>query len=207
MTEVKYIMNKLIVIVTAALALSACSSVPEKLRATDNQPLISFEEVKGQVNANIGLSARWGGVIAKVENLPEKTMIEVVNLELTASTRPKPSQETLGRFRIYYSGLLDPVIYKQGKTITAIGIITESEQGKIGEHDYQFPVLNADNVYLWKDIKRVDVNVNHSPFWYTPFFHPYYNPYHHRTTVVIKDPSANKPRINVPKDNQSRNKK
>jgi len=165
-------------------SLAACSSVPDKLSVADDALLIDYRQAKAEVNANIGFKARWGGVIARVENQAEKTMIEVVNLTLSPSAKPKQSQETEGRFRLYHKGLLDPVIYKQGKSITVLGTIAESESGKIGEQEYLFPVLHADAVHLWKDVQRVDVRVRHDPLWYMG---PYYRqPYYYGHPVIIK---------------------
>lgn len=181
-------------LVASILLLSAgCTSIPKSLQTSNEALLVNYSEAKSNANANIGLQARWGGIIAKVENKNNKTMIEVVNLELASSSRPKDKQETLGRFRLYSPGLLDPLIYKQGKSITAIGVISSSENGKIGEQEYQFPVLtveSADNVHLWKKIERVDVRVTHQPLWYMP---PYYSyPYPRSNRVIVTKPVVTK---------------
>ena len=163
--------------------LAACSSVPDKLVVNDGQPLTNFANEVANPGNNQGDLARWGGVIAKVENKAEHTIIEVVNFKLTSSARPKKSDETLGRFRIRYQGLLDPVIYQEGKSITAVGKIASAEQGAIGEHEYNFPVLDASAVHLWREIKQVDRQIIYDPFWYSPAGYWRY-PYHARTRGV-----------------------
>ncbi len=191
--QMKMFINKgsIFFIVLTSLILSGCSMVPEDLRVNDNAPLVSFADVRAEPNTNTGLNARWGGVIAKIENQKNRTMIEVVNFPLNSYSRPITSQKTQGRFKIYYKGLLDPVVYKKGKSVTAVGTIGNSEKGKIGEQDYVYPILNANYVHLWKKIKRVDVSIMQQPFWYTPSYWNYYPTYPY-STVIIERNGANK---------------
>ncbi len=181
--------RSLLILVTLCLA-SACSSIPESLQVVEGTPLTNFSNVRENAAANQGNLARWGGVIAKVTNNADNTMLEVVHFSLSSSTRPKQKDETQGRFKVYFSGLLDPMIYKEGRSITALGKVAISEDGKIGDHEYTYPVINASKVHLWKDIKKVDVRVTHDPFWYTPSYWHYPRPYY-RHPIVVSKPSNN----------------
>ncbi len=178
-------------ILVSLLVLSGCAVVPEKLQLDGNEPLVNFANVRAEPNANTGLSARWGGVIAKVEVKKTRTMVEVVNFKLNSRAKPIPATETQGRFRFYYQGLLDPVIFKVGKKITVVGTIANSEQGKIGEQEYLYPVLNAQKYYLWKELKQVDVRITQQPFWYTPSYWNYYPSYPY-SNVIIRRSANNK---------------
>jgi len=113
-------------------------------------------------------------------------MIEVVNMELSsASSRPKATDQSKGRFRVYYKGLLDPVIYKEGRSVTILGTVKAPEEGTIGEQDYLFPVLHAEHIHLWKEVKEVKVDVYPYPITYSPYFYRYPR-FSHPTRVVIK---------------------
>jgi len=161
-----------------------CAQIPDALQIDEGVKLTNFSHARTSDSNHVGKIARWGGVIAKVENLTNSSVLEVVNFELKSSTRPIVKDETQGRFRIYYQGLLDPVIYKEGRSVTVLGKISASEKGKIGEHEYLYPVIHADTVHLWKEIKEVDVRISHHPMWYTPsmWFYPHrpYSPYYPR---------------------------
>jgi len=170
----------------STLFISACSSIPKSLQVPENTALTNFSQVRENTSNTQGNLARWGGVIAKVVNNADNTMIEVVHFPLKSSSRPKQGNETQGRFRVYFSGLLDPVIYKEGKSITALGQVSTYEPGKIGEHEYTYPVLKASKIHLWKDIQPVDVQVTHNPFWYTPSYWHYPRAYYPRTVIVRK---------------------
>ena len=182
---------KNVFILVSFLVLSGCAVVPEKLQLDGNEALINFANVRAEPNANTGLSARWGGIIAKVEVKKTRTMVEVVNFKLSSRAKPIPATETQGRFRFYYQGLLDPVIFKVGKKITVVGTIANSEQGKIGEQAYLYPVLNAQKYLLWKEQKKVDVRITQQPFWYTPSYWNYYPSYPY-SNVIINRSTGNK---------------
>lgn len=170
------------------LIIGGCAVVPEALQVPENKALTNFSMVRANSNAEQGNLARWGGVIAKVTNNANNSMLEVVHFPLKSSTRPKQGNETQGRFRVYFSGLLDPMIYKVGRSITALGDIATSEQDKIGEHEYTFPVLKASHIHLWKDIQQIDVSVTQDPFWSSPSYWRYPSYPYYPKRVVIRKP-------------------
>jgi outer membrane lipoprotein len=172
-----------------ALLLSACVSVPEPLQVSEQTTLASYEEVLQSPQQYIGQTARWGGVIAAINNLKDKTRVEIVHFNLKESARPKVGQQSAGRFVVYINGLLDPMIYKVGTVVSTVGTIADVEQGKIGEFPYTFPVLMADSLYIWKKIERIDVDVVADPFWHAaPYWYYPYSPYsHNRITVTKRD--------------------
>lgn len=177
-------------LVSCVLLCTACVSVPKKLELPENTNAVNFSNAKSL--DVIGQKARWGGVIAAVKNNADNTMLEIVSFPLTSSLRPKKGDETLGRFRLYFNGLLDPVIYKEGRSVTAVGTISSLENGTIGEHKYSFPVLKDVSVHLWKKIQRVDVSLIQQPYYYnTPYFwsgsHVNYN-----RPIIIRSSSGNK---------------
>jgi len=179
-------MNKFILLTLSLCFLSSCASIPVALQVSEETNLTSFAQVRTNADSVKGEEARWGGIIAKVTNNAKNTVLEVVHFPLTSSTRPKQKDQTQGRFRVYYSGLLDPIIYKAGRSITALGQVALMEDGKIGEHEYQYPVIKASAVHLWKEIKQVDVRITHDPFWYTPSFWHYPRSIFHRPIVRNK---------------------
>jgi outer membrane lipoprotein len=174
----------------SALFMSGCTSVPEALQVSEETVLTNFSVVRDNTNSEQGKLARWGGVIAKVTNNTNNSMLEVVYFPLKSSGRPKQSDQTQGRFRVYFKGLLDPMIYKEGRSITALGSVAVSEEGKIGEHEYKYPVLKSSYIHLWKDIQKVDVSMTHNPFWYTPSFWHYQRPSYYPRSVIVRKVSA-----------------
>ncbi|WP_448547805.1 Slp family lipoprotein [Thalassotalea fusca] len=180
-----------IAVVAILVGLTACSTLPDKLQTVEGETLALYAQTDSQYHKNLGKQARWGGVIADVTNLKDKTMLEIVYFPLASSGRPKVKNETEGRFRAYFNGFLDPMVYKKGKSVTVLGRVQEKVSGTIGEHEYQYPVLASTYVHLWKEIQQVDVRIQHQPLWFSPYHwhHPY--PYV-RTPVIIKSSGQTK---------------
>ncbi|MDT0602446.1 Slp family lipoprotein [Thalassotalea castellviae] len=190
-------LKKLLVLLSLTIFVSGCVHIPESVRVEDNVALTSFIDVRDNNSAHLGNDARWGGVIAKIENNAENTMLEVVHFQLSSSTRPLQKDQTQGRFKVYYQGFLDPIIYKEGRSITAIGKVAKTEAGKIGEHEYDYPVLKASKIHLWKEIKKIDVKITHQPMWYTPslWYNPrprHYSPIFYPVNKNVKKASSTK---------------
>ena len=167
-----------------AITLTACTTLPDKLQTAEGEQLAPFTQLENEYKINLSKRARWGGVIAEVNNLKDKTMLEIVYFPQNSSGRPKIKDQTDWRFRAYVDGFLDPMVFKKGKSVTVLGKLAEKESGKIGEHEYLYPVIQSAYAYLWKDVQKVDVRIQHQPFWYSPYHwsHPY--PYV-RTPVVV----------------------
>lgn len=182
-------MKKLLTLLMSAW-LVGCSAIPENLRVAENTELVAFDDVRAQPTLFTNMQARWGGLVAKVDVKADHTQLEVVNMSLKDnSSRPKVEQQTAGRFRVKVPGLLDPIVFKEGRSVTILGIVEPSETGMIGEQEYLYPTLSVDSakqVYLWKEIKEVKVDTFHSPYWMYPSRWHYYP----SRRVVIRSTSA-----------------
>lgn len=175
------------------LFLSACSStLPENLQTSPATNLVKFSEVlaaKAPVSTG---KARWGGVIAEVTNLENQTLIEVVYFELRSYGRPIIKDDSAGRFRVYVDEFLDPLVYTKGRSITVLGDFMGAEEGKIGEHTYNFPMLKNGSVHVWRNIKTVQVEyIDPWPFArFGPAWRPwggFYGPVYRRQIEVEQD--------------------
>ncbi|MBE3656780.1 starvation-inducible protein [Vibrio navarrensis] len=147
---------RLLFTLVALFTVSACSSLPEELNARNESVLTdykTFAKQQGQVTEEV----RLGGVIAKVDNLSDKTRIELVNLPISKEGKPDIGQEPSGRFVVYLPGYLEPVAFSQGRLMTVVGQAGGEEKGKIGDYDYVFPVIQAYGHRLWTIEERVRV--------------------------------------------------
>ncbi len=171
-----------IAVVAFVAVLAGCAVVPEPIKVADENSLISYRQANENPASVEGKPARWGGVIAKVENLPEATMLEVLHYPLRSYGRPVSGDESMGRFRVYVNGFLDPMVFEQGRSVTFTGDLIGVEEGKVGEHRYVFPTIQSKGYHLWKEIERVEISSIH--MW--PYYDPWgwrYGPYHQRVII------------------------
>jgi outer membrane lipoprotein len=146
-------MIRITLVAAIAVALSACVTAPGPLRG-------EFPEVTPKAageGEELGEVVRWGGLIAKVEPLSDRTCFQVVGKRLASSGRPAQDDQTTGRFLACRAGFYDPKIFEEGREITIIGKIDRIEARTVGEYEYRHPRLAADVIYLWP-VERNDDN-------------------------------------------------
>lgn len=151
-------MKKYLSLLLFAVLMGGCVSVPESVQLPESTPLLPYEQINYESDTSQGKMARWGGVIANVENKSDKTVLDVIYHPLRNYGRPVLTKESLGRFRVYVDGFLDPMVYSQGRSITFAGEFSGVEEGLIGEHNYQYPTLQASGHHLWDEIDRVRID-------------------------------------------------
>lgn len=127
--------------------LAGCATPPLDIPETVGEPV----EPRAVTAAMLPIDDQvWGGVIARTENRADVTVLEVVSYPLHRQ-EPQTRQANTGRFRLKVEGFLDPVDYRAGRRITAVGSVTGMEAGRIGQLDYDFPLLEAYTLHLWPD--------------------------------------------------------
>ncbi len=164
--------------VIVAAGLAACTTAPKAIRTPVAGP--SVPAAVQNADQYIGEQVRWGGTIVEVENRRTETWIQVVARRLTRSGRPVDTTATTGRFLANVPGFLEPEEYRRGREITVVGTLIQSTTRNIGTYPYQFPVVRADEHYLWEPIPEYDPQL-HWPYFWDPFYDPWwpYRPYYY----------------------------
>jgi len=172
-----------------AVFISGCASYPDAVKVAEGTPLVSYQSAtQGKVQQG---TARWSGVIAKVENNASNTRLEVVYFPGNESGRPRVSDQTDGRFVAYINGFVDPMVYQQGKSVTVLGQLAAAETGLVDKFAYSYPVIQQAIVHLWPNQQetRVDI-INPWPLWRTPY--PYWG-YGPAFRYITTNPKAERP--------------
>lgn len=189
-------MKNLCVLLFCSILIS-CSSLPEKIAVENKDALVSYDAVltngtelfeNGQV--------LWGGVVVNIENRTDHSMLEIAEYQVSSSGRPRIDYvESKGRFRAIVEGFVDPTIYKSGKAVTVRGALTGTEDAKIGEFDYAFPVVKVDGLQLWREVKEIDIHyIDPWPrgYWHSPYYrHRGFYRYHYPASFRTKRMPAN----------------
>lgn len=154
----------------AALAVYGCASVPETITTPVSGP--DVRQVRTNPDRHVGERIRWGGTITEVKNLQDRTVVTVVARRTTRRGEPLGDEPSTGRFLLEVNRFLDPEEYKTGRQITVVGTISEIRSGKIDQYAYDYPVVRAEDLYLWAEYVR-----RRDPYPYPYYGWPYYDPF------------------------------
>lgn len=168
-------MRKLSAILTVAAAAFAggCATVPAPL-AGDNFATITPQQAVTQPAS--AQRVRWGGEILKVEPRSSATCFEILSRELYADARPSRRDHSEGRFIACKQGFFDPAVYAKGREATVVGTVNGTEHHKVGEFNYTFAKVDADEIYMWPRRSEY-AGSYYDPFWgpgCDPFWGPCY---------------------------------
>jgi len=130
------------------LMLAGCASTP-KFDTSQVDQWLTPQAVNAEPLQSRGKSVLWGGTILDTRNLEDSTQIELLAYPLNSSHRPIQDSKPLGRFIIRQSGFLEPETYAQGRLLTVLGRVGDSQEGKVGGARYSYPVILADKLQLW----------------------------------------------------------
>lgn len=129
--------------------LAGCASAPKV--AENAERGITPSQAASDEASTAGKTLQWGGVIVETSNLNEATELQILAYPLKSNGRPDVSASPSGRFIASRSGYLESVDYSKGRQVTATGRLLERREGQVGEADYTFPVLQADELVLWPE--------------------------------------------------------
>ena len=139
---------KTIVCVLFACLCVGCTSPPIKV---NNKVLAQTPDSLSTATSEISGHVVWGGVIVSAHNLSDRTQLEVLSYPLAKNQRPLTGQQPTGRFLIQAEGYLELASFKQGRLVTVLGSLQGVTQGTVGEADYQYPSVTANDLHLWKE--------------------------------------------------------
>jgi len=128
--------------------MSACGIAPKlQLNGVDKTltpttALVDFPAHKSSV-------VMWGGIIVSSENLKIGSLLEVLAYPLDSNYKPDTQKTPFGRFLAEHPEYLETVNYAAGRIITVVGPIIEVRKGVIGEAQYSYPVITAEQLHLW----------------------------------------------------------
>jgi len=166
--------------VLAAALLGGCASVvPEDIR-TAAPGKVQVVDVREHPQQYRNAVVRWGGIIVSTRNERDHTIIEIVERDLDQEGRPRPVDRSQGRFLAKVSGFLDPAIYKPEREVTVRGRVEAVVEQSIGEYRYSYPVVLAEDAYLWQPRLAPTRYPYNDPFFYdpwSPWGWPYYRPW------------------------------
>lgn len=141
-------MKQLCLFVVTGLLFTACAQTPKfETHQVDRQ--LTPSGVVADISSAQGKTAMWGGIIISGKNFKAHTRLEVLAYPVDEDGVPDRQGKPLGRFLAQKQGYLETSEYSEGRYVTVIGPVQALDDGKIGESDYKYPVLTAEQLHLW----------------------------------------------------------
>ncbi|MGH8114153.1 MAG: Slp family lipoprotein [Rhodanobacteraceae bacterium] len=160
--------RRLLFAVVGALALGGCATIPQPLQGNFAPVSLNAARSGGATSTQV----RWGGEIIETKPREQQTCFFVLAQPLDSQARPERGNEaSLGRFVACRQGFYDPEVFRKGREITVTGTLDGTMQHKIGEFDYTYPKVEANNVYLWPRRPAYLASPYYGPWG------PYYDPF------------------------------
>lgn len=144
------ILRQKLLIPFAALLLGGCATTATQQLPAPAAGSPNVQQVRADSDANLFKTVRWGGTIVDVKNKNGETRVEIIAQPLRRSGQPDFRQASDGRFIAVFDQFLEPTDYKVNSQITVFGLVNGKETGKIGEAEYEYPVVEISDHQLWQ---------------------------------------------------------
>ncbi len=145
---VSKMVSRLLIAVIVLIQFAACSTNPPlDTRGVDSR--ITTKQAVATPDALRGSKVLWAGVIVQGTNQAQNTQLEMLAYPLRYNNRPNTSTAPLGRFIIMQPGYLETVDYAPGRELTVVGTLDGLRRGKVGEAEYDYPVVRSQQLRLW----------------------------------------------------------
>ena len=153
-------------IILSTFVLSSCTTIPEQLKGD-----FTSLTADNTSESNLETQVRWGGIILETRPEDNFTCFEILSRQLEKSMRPENADQSLGRFIACKPGFYDPEVFKKQREVTVVGKVIHMDVRKVGDFDYNFPVVDIEFMSLWPK-RRMRIRS------YGPYY-PYYWHYPH----------------------------
>jgi outer membrane lipoprotein len=130
-----------------ALALGGCAGARFDTSRVD--PGLAPRDAAAEPSWAQGRTVQWGGLLIQTTNRPDETDLEILAYPLTRRGEPRTGRTPLGRFVARRGGYLDPAEYAPGRTVTVVGTVLGTLQGRVGEAEYTYGLVAAEQLHLW----------------------------------------------------------
>ena len=167
--------NSLISVFLLAVVAGCASPIDKSLR-DEVVPGVTFPMVFANPDAYQGDMVVWGGSIIKTELTKTGSYVYVLQTALDLQDKPEDIDTSAGRFIAVTDRQLDPLVYAKGRKFTVAGTVTgkKTVNNKKSGTGYTYPLVKADQLYIWKKPKSV-TPVYWGPYGgYDPFWDSYY---------------------------------
>ncbi len=135
--------------IVAALLLQGCAFAISSDLAKQADKTISFESLERNPDTYKGKLVIVGGIITQTTPLKQGVLIEVLQRPLDYWGKPQRTDKTGGKFLVYSSSYLDPLVYAPERVITVAAEVEGFRSKALGDTEYSYPILRSRELKLW----------------------------------------------------------
>ncbi|MEX0730505.1 MAG: Slp family lipoprotein [Aquisalimonadaceae bacterium] len=135
-------------IATLSLLLGACATTGPDFH-TDGVADLAPRAAASAGDGAVGERVIWGGRIIAVNPLEQGTQLELLAYPLGRNQQPEPDRSSQGRFLVIHPEYLEPADWSPDRLVTVTGTLRSIRSGNIGDAEYRYPEVHADDLYLW----------------------------------------------------------
>ncbi len=146
-----------VLVILSVITLSSCVSGPQYDQQRFDSS-ITPEHASTQIENLQDTEVMWGGILIANNGVESGSRLEVLAYPLKSNQQPDLDQSPVGRFIALEDRFLEPLDYAEGRQVTVTGRLVETREGKVGEANYVFPIVQSQDVYLWSPGRKPEVN-------------------------------------------------
>lgn len=135
------------IIVIAAFLVGGCATpvIRDVPTVVDIAPL-DVQQSPGRYD---GADVIWAGRIVDFQNLAERSEVEVVAYPIDRDQQPLTEAPSEGRFLLVLPGYVEALDYEVGRHLTVHGTLAGTQEGRVQEQSYLYPVIRGISVHVW----------------------------------------------------------
>lgn len=137
------------------MLLAACAGAPQMPPNRGPEPAQAAAEPERWLGSRVV----WAGTLVAVHNLADSSRLEVLAYPRRSNGDPDLDSAPLGRFVASYPGYLEPLDYAPGRQLSVRGRLAGSETGRVGEAQYDYPLVQAVQLQLLTPSSRSEPRV------------------------------------------------
>lgn len=165
---IRFIVLSLLVVVIGACARSNFFLRDVNKNLSHSIAVNRFADVKNQY-------AFWGGTILSGKNLKDKTELVILAYPLNNYGEPITDASSFGRFVVIQQGYLELGEYANDRNVSLVGQLTAIRKGNVGESQYIYPVLSAQQMRIWAEDPDVIYDDSHFRFHFGVGIHRHHH--------------------------------
>lgn len=143
-------MKRFAVLFSIMLFFQGCTYAISPGVADKADKTILFEKLQADPDSFKGKLIIVGGTIAQISEVNQGTLIEVTQKPLDVWGKPERTKRTGGRFLVFHPGLLNMLAYAPGVDITIAGEVLGTSSPRIGDKQYDYPIVLSKELKLWE---------------------------------------------------------